>query len=58
MTPIFYKTFTKIAEKHLCRCLLLDKNSGLRPATLLQKQAGIGGNVLGGFSEDSFLKRL
>ena len=55
--PIFYKTFTKITEKHLWRGLLLDKDSELGPATLLQKHAGIDRNVLAiqqGFSEDSF----
>ena len=39
----FLKLSQKLQKKHLCWGLLVDKNSGLGSATLLQKHAGIGG---------------
>ena len=33
---------TKFTEKHLCQSLLFNKVAGLRPATSLKKDSGIG----------------
>ena len=32
-----FKNVTKFTEKHLCQSLFLNKVTGLRPATLLEK---------------------
>ena len=34
--------FTKFTEKQLCQSLLFNKVAGLRPATSLKKDSGIG----------------
>ena len=32
------RNFTKFTGKHLCQSIFLNKDAGLRPATLLQKR--------------------